>query len=60
MVMSNAWPDGCLRSRTALDAAVESIMGNPLPPARLMGDGLIEAGKLVHGIFKIFWHAAGR
>ena len=47
-------------SDSALDAAVESIMGNPLPSARLMGEGLIETGKLLHGIFKIFWHATGR
>ena len=47
-------------SESALDAAVESIMGNPLPSARLMGEGLIETGKLLHGIFKIFWHATGR
>ena len=47
-------------SESALDAAVERIMGDPLPSARLMGEGLIETGKLLHGIFKIFWHATGR
>jgi hypothetical protein len=47
-------------SDSALEAAVERITGDSLPSAREMGEGLIETGKLLHGIFKIFWHAAGR
>ncbi len=37
-----------------LDAAVDNINGNPLPSARLMGEGLVETGKMFHGLFKIF------
>ncbi len=47
-------------SESALNAAVESIMGNPLPSARLAGEGLMETGKLLHGIFKIFRQTTGR
>ena len=36
------------------DGTVERIMGGPLSSARAMGEGLIETGKLLHGIFKIF------
>jgi hypothetical protein len=41
-------------SEPALNAAVERMMGNALPMARLMGEGMIETGKLLHGIFRIF------
>src|SRR5258708_12292349 len=41
-------------SERALDAAIETIMGNPLPSARLLGEGLIETGQLLRREFKIF------
>jgi hypothetical protein len=33
-------------------------MGNPLPSAQLAGEGLIETGRLLHGIDKILRQAA--
>ena len=38
----------------ALDAVVERINGNPLPTARLLGEGLVETGRMLHGLVKIF------
>src|SRR5215467_89561 len=46
-------------SEPALDAAVELIMGNPLPSVRLAGEGLIETGKLLHAIVQIFRRSTG-
>jgi len=44
-------------SESRLHAAVERIMGNPLPSARLAGEDLIETGRLLHAIIKIFRQA---
>ncbi len=41
----------------ALDAVVERINGNPLPTARLLGKGLVETGRMLHGLVKIFWQS---
>jgi hypothetical protein len=42
-------------SDRVLDAAVERIMtGNPLPTARIAGEGLVRMGKAVHEISKLF------
>jgi hypothetical protein len=38
-----------------VDRAVERILGGPMVGARQMGEGLIETGKLVHGLIKILW-----
>jgi hypothetical protein len=38
-----------------LDAVVERIMtGNPLPAARIAGEGLVRMGKSLHQISKLF------
>jgi len=42
-----------------VDATVDLIMGNPLSSARLISEGLIETGKLLHGVFKIFRQSTG-
>ena len=34
-------------------------MGNPLPSVRLAGEGLIEVGKLLHAMVKIFRRSTG-
>jgi hypothetical protein len=46
-------------SGDVVNATVELIMGSPLSAARLMGEGLIETGKLLHGVFKIFRQSTG-
>jgi hypothetical protein len=38
----------------ALDAVAERINGNPLPTGRLLGEGLVETGRMLHGLVKIF------
>lgn len=38
----------------ALDAVAERINGNPLPTARLLGEGPVETGRMLHGLVKIF------
>jgi hypothetical protein len=46
-------------SESALNATAERIMGNQLPSARLAGEGLIETGNLLHGMFKTFRQSTG-
>jgi hypothetical protein len=42
-------------SDRVLDAVVERITtGNPLPAARIAGEGLVRMGKALHGISKLF------
>ena len=42
-------------SEDMVDRTVESIIGGPMVSVRQMGEGLIETGKLLHGIIKILW-----
>jgi hypothetical protein len=37
-----------------LDAIVERIVGNPLPAARVASESLVEMGKGLHQLFKLF------
>jgi hypothetical protein len=37
-----------------LDAIVERILGNPLPAARVAGESLVDMGKAIHQLYRLF------
>jgi hypothetical protein len=37
-----------------LDAIVERILGNPLPAARVAGETLVDMGKAIHQLYRLF------